>query len=84
MRVAVRLSGGLAARAGRPFLVLELPDGVTARALRQELERRFPELGDLLTGALAVAAGRVLGPDDPVDGGEEVALLLPVAGGGST
>ena len=79
--VRVRLGHAFHAPTGRSLLELELDDGATARDLTEAIGRRAPHLELLLQLALVVAAGRILRPDEEIPRDEEVALLLPAAGG---
>lgn len=81
MQVKVRLSGELARVTGAPRITLDLDDGATVRQLRRAVEARHPELGGALTSALSVIAGAHAPLDQPLRHGDEVALLLPAAGG---
>ena len=81
MQVRVRLSGELARATGAPRIALDLADGATVGELRQAVEARHPELGGALTSALPVIAGSHASLDHVLRHGDEVALLLPAAGG---
>ena len=81
MRVEVRAFGGVAERAGLTVLAVELPDGATVADLRAALARAHPDVA-LLLPRCAVAVDLEVAPDALVlRGGEEVAVLPPVAGG---
>ena len=81
MRVEVRAFGGVADRAGLTVLPVELPDGATVADLRAALARAHPDVA-LLMPRCAVAVDLEVAADDVVlHGGEEVAVLPPVAGG---
>jgi molybdenum cofactor biosynthesis protein MoaC/molybdopterin converting factor subunit 1 len=82
MRVEVRLFAMLRERAGRDRLELELPEGATvADAL--EAAGRESGLGELLEAMpVRVAVNReYAAEDEPVSGGDELALIPPVSGG---
>lgn len=83
MRLQVRLGPGLAQAAGVPGLVVEVPDGATAGQFLQEIERLHPYLSGLLATCVVTAGGRVVGRDEPLPGSGNVAILQPIAGGGS-
>lgn len=81
MQVQVRLSGALAARAGRPRLVADLPAPATAADLKRRLASEFPALAPIIDQAVTFAAGRHIAPEQPLADGQEIALVLPIAGG---
>jgi len=77
LTVAVRLNGPLAERLGARRS-MTLPDGATAddlvQALRDEAQVALP------TVAVGVA-GRVVGGATSLSDGDEIAVLVPYAGG---
>jgi molybdopterin synthase sulfur carrier subunit len=81
VRVQVRLGGGLATAAGTRRLGVELPPDATVDTLLLCLGEIEPAIAAGLDRALPVVRGT------PADGarrlaeGEEVALLIPIAGG---
>lgn len=77
MAVPVRLNGALAAALG-PRVQLDLDDGAAVRDLVAALGARAGL--DLPSVAVSIG-GRLAGLDEPLAGGGEVAVLLPVAGG---
>lgn len=79
MRVMVRLSRGLAEAVGQPRLAVDVPAGATVGDLVQHLHRQVPAAA--LVHAVAVVDGQCAPPGQPLAEGQEVALLLPVAGG---
>jgi molybdopterin converting factor small subunit len=82
VQVRIRLGSGLARLAPAPMLTLELPEGATVGELYDSLGASHPELAPALRSALAVLGGSQLERGRPLRHGDEVALLLPVAGGG--
>lgn len=81
MRVKVRFAAALARLAAAPQLTLDLPDGATVGELLQRLADEQPELAPALGAALPVRAGSHVERGDALADGDEVALLIPVAGG---
>lgn len=81
MRVNVRLSGELATRAGRPRFSVTLADGATVGDLTDLLRREYSEAAPLLDTAVPIIAGRHVTRSEPLADGQEVAFLLPIAGG---
>jgi molybdopterin converting factor small subunit len=65
------------------MLRLELPNGATVEDLYDLLASTTPELRPALSSALPVVGGEHVERERRLSHGEEVALLTPVAGGGS-
>ncbi len=81
MNVNVRLSVGLAQAVGNPRLTVSLPEDATVAELLAELGASYPQLYPKLNTAVAVIAGRHTPVTESLTTGQEVALLLPIAGG---
>ncbi|MGH7149759.1 MAG: MoaD/ThiS family protein [Planctomycetota bacterium] len=86
MIVAVRSIGPLAAALGGKRVEVELPAGTEVADLLDRLAKRSPPAAGLLgaggrSPAQVFRAGRSLGPADPLQAGDEVDLVLAVAGG---
>jgi molybdopterin converting factor small subunit len=81
MRIAVRLGSGLSRLAGRSRLELELADGATVGDLLERVASDRPELGSGMPSVLTVVRGSQVTGDRVLSDGEEVALLIPIAGG---
>jgi molybdopterin converting factor small subunit len=79
--VRVRLGGGLARLAAAPRLSIELREGATVTDLCATLAEREPRLAPALPGALTVIGGEQAERSRTLAAGEEVAFLIPVAGG---
>jgi molybdopterin converting factor small subunit len=57
----------------------EVPTGLNAGTLKQELQQRFPGLQQL---SYSIAVNRIIAPDEqPIADNDEVALLPPFSGG---
>jgi molybdopterin converting factor small subunit len=82
VQVRIRLGSGIARLAQSPLLTLELPEGATIDELYESLGASHPELAPALRSALAVVGGSQVERRRPLRHGDEVALLLPVSGGG--
>lgn len=83
MEAAVRVLAFAGARdvLGAAELRFPLPGPCTASELLAEVCSRFPALSPY-RGSIRVAVNGVYAaPGDPVQGGDEVALIPPVAGG---
>ncbi len=81
MQVRVRLGAGLTRLASSPLLSVELPDGATVEDLYARVGSEHPGLAPALRSVLPVVAGEHVRPTRPLEHGQLVALLLPVAGG---
>jgi molybdopterin converting factor small subunit len=81
MRVRVRLGAGLSRFADAPLLSLELADGASVDDLLTALGADQPALAPALRSALPVLAGEHVEREQRLSANDEVALLIPVAGG---
>lgn len=81
MNIRVRLSAGLAQFAGNSRLVVNLAEGATVTDLLNHLRTEHPAIAPKLDIAIPMVAGRPAGYSELLTAGQEVALLLPVAGG---
>ncbi|MCG3207905.1 MAG: hypothetical protein FOGNACKC_01505 [Anaerolineae bacterium] len=81
MNVNVRLSVGLAQSVGNPRLTVILPEGATIAELLVQLGDSYPQLQPKLNTAVPMIAGRHTPVSESLTAGQEVALLLPIAGG---
>jgi MoaE-MoaD fusion protein len=81
MRIEVRWFGGLADRVGGARSHLEVPDDATVADLRAAAAAAHPHVAPLLERVNVAVDLEVAGPDRPLAGAREVAMLPPVAGG---
>jgi molybdopterin converting factor small subunit len=81
VQIRVRLGAGLARFAGSPLLAVELPDSSSVDDLLAALGERHPDLAPALPSALPVVRGSHVERSAALSPGDEVALLIPVAGG---
>jgi molybdopterin synthase sulfur carrier subunit len=81
MHVLVRLGSGLAAAAGTSRLRVELPRESTVETLLARLGEAEPAIAPALDSALPVLRGTHASGGQTLADGDEVALLIPVAGG---
>jgi molybdopterin converting factor small subunit len=81
MEVRIRLGAGIARLASTPLLAVELPDGATVDTLYERLGEDHPDLAPALRSALPVIGGRHAERSQSLAHGDEIALLIPVAGG---
>ncbi|MFC6592811.1 molybdopterin converting factor subunit 1 [Deinococcus lacus] len=78
MKITVLFFAHLRQAAGLDSVTVELPSGATVRGLAAELESRLPVS---LRGCMAAVNEAYAGADTPLQEGDEVAFLPPVAGG---
>ena len=81
MHVQVRFGSGLATAAGTSRLGVELPPDSTVATLIEHLGELEPALAGGLEAALPVVYGVHAMSDQRLADGDEIALLIPVAGG---
>lgn len=81
MNIHVRFSVGLAQLVGNPRLAVTLGEEATVADLLDHLRAQHPALAERLDIAIPMISGRHASQSDPLRAGQEVALLLPVAGG---
>ncbi len=81
MHISVRFSQGLAQAAGTPRTQVAMNEGATLSELYLLLGAQYPRLSSQLSKAVAVASGQIISPEEPLNAGQEVALLLPISGG---
>ena len=81
MNVHVRLSAGLAPTGGSTRLLVNLTEEATVADLLAHLREQYPALAQKMIPAIAMVAGRPAAPSDRLVEAQEVALLLPAAGG---
>jgi sulfur-carrier protein len=79
--VQVRLGSGLATAAGTRRLRVELPREATVDTLLARVGELEPDIAAALGSALPVVKGTHADRAQPLAEGDEVALLIPVAGG---
>ena len=81
MQIQTRLSGELAQLVGTPRLFVTLPPAATVADLVAQLQQEYPTAIDYLETAVPIISGRHVSPTELLTAGQEVALLLPIAGG---
>jgi molybdopterin converting factor small subunit len=81
VRIRVRLGAGLSRFAEAPLLSVDLAEGASVEELLAALGREQPALEPALRSALPVLDGAHVERAQPLQAGDEVALLIPVAGG---
>jgi molybdopterin converting factor small subunit len=81
VRIRVRLGAGLSRFADAPLLSIDLADGASVDDLLAALSAQQPSLEPALPSVLPVVAGTHVEREQQLHAGDEVALLIPVAGG---
>ena len=81
MKVHVRLFALARQRAGRPEVVVELPEPATVADLKRSLVEALPELAPLASSLMIAVDSEYAGDDQVVAPGSEIAVIPPVSGG---
>ncbi len=81
MTVHVRLGAGLAQKVGSARLSVSLSEGSTVADLREQLRAQHPGAAPQLAAAVPVIDGQHVAWTVPLSSDQEVAFLLPIAGG---
>lgn len=81
MNIRIRLSAGLAQYAGSTRLTVQVEDDATVADILAELQRTHSDLASRLDSAVSIIAGQHVPQSHVLEDGQEIALLLPVAGG---
>jgi molybdopterin converting factor small subunit len=81
VRIRVRLGAGLSRLADAPLLSIDLAEGASVDDLLAALGAQQPTLESALPSVLPIVAGTHVEREQRLSAGDEVALLIPVAGG---
>ena len=81
MKIQVRFSAGLTQLVGHPRLAVILAEDATVADLLHYLRTQHPALEQRIDMAIPMVSGRYVAQSERLLAGQEVALLLPVAGG---
>jgi molybdopterin converting factor small subunit len=81
MRIDVRLGSGLSRLGGGPHLAIEVAEGATVGDVLHRVASERSALAAGLPSALTVVRGTQVGRDRVLEEGEELAVLMPAAGG---
>lgn len=79
--ITVRVNGSLVEALGASRTTLQLPPTATVSDLVTALADRHPAAGDLLARAVVVMGGKHVERSAMLDDRQEIALLMPIAGG---
>ena len=81
MQVSIRLSAALAQITGLPRVQVDVADDATVATATAALIARYPGLAARLKHAVPILAGAHATATDHLAPGQELAFLMPVAGG---
>ena len=81
MQINIRLSGELATQAGRHRFTMSLADSATVADLLAQLRQEYQQLWPRIDAAVPIISGKHVTQAEPLVDGQEVAFLLPIAGG---
>ena len=81
MQITVRINGVLASKIGLSRLSINLSPPATIQDLHQQLQSQYPQLSPEIGRAVAVIGGVHQAKTAVLQDGQEVALLVPIAGG---
>lgn len=79
--ISVRVNGALAQQIGSSRIQVALPEGATVADLLDALSRQHPTSSDLIRRAIPVIQGSHVSPEATLPAGQQISLLMPVAGG---
>lgn len=79
--VRVRAFARMRELLGNDVVEIEVRDGACVADLVQTLRERFERTTDLLAVTKIARNGRIVGADECIAAGDEIALLPPVSGG---
>jgi len=81
MQITVRVNGVLAQKMGTARFPVTLPTPARIQDLRQYLQTQYPGLSVEIERAVTVVSGVHKPATTLLQDGQEIALLMPVAGG---
>ena len=81
MQVSIRLSAALAQITGAPRVQVDVAEDATVAAATAALLVQYPTLAPRLKHAVPILAGAHVTANDHLVPGQELAFLMPVAGG---
>jgi molybdopterin synthase catalytic subunit len=81
MTITVKLFAVVRERAGVAELRLDLPHRATVRAAAEALAEKLPAIRELLPRAAFAVNREYFGHDEPLNDGDELAVIPPVSGG---
>ena len=81
MQVTVRINGILASNIGVARLAITLPSPATIQDLQQHLQDQYPHLAPEINRTVPVIGGAHQAVTAVLQDGQDIALLMPIAGG---
>jgi molybdopterin synthase catalytic subunit/molybdopterin synthase sulfur carrier subunit len=81
LNINVRINGELARDLGTARLQVAVAEPATLADLLEQLRQQYPRSRPKLESAIPFSVGQHLPPTASLADGQEVALLMPVAGG---
>lgn len=81
MRVEITLFAAARELAGAETVTIDVPLDAIAATVLQTLANQHPRLRELLPACRLAVDLRFVPPDEPIAGGQQVALIPPVSGG---
>lgn len=81
MVLSIRINGLLAQEIGTTRLHVDVNPSTTIEALIQELKAKYPQSAETLQVAIPFVGGRHLDKTTTLKQGQQIALLMPAAGG---
>ena len=81
MNINVRFNGALAQKIGTSRLQVQIQNPGAVSDLINHLQAQYPQAAPQFKQVVPFVAGQHLSLDAPLSDNQEVALLLPVAGG---
>lgn len=84
MKIGVKLFATLRDRAGAKEVAVQLPEGATVAALREQLAADYPAMAPSLGSCIVAVNQQFAPPDTRLGEADEVALFPPVSGGSAS
>ena len=81
MFINVRVNSVLAQEMGASRLRVQVDGPASVTDLLDELRRQYPNSAEMLSQVIPIVDGQHVPPTDDIAEGQEVDLLMPVAGG---
>ncbi|MEM7348226.1 MAG: MoaD/ThiS family protein [Chloroflexota bacterium] len=81
MNINVRLNGALAQQIETTRLRVQLADSATVADLLDHLRHQYPNAASMINQTVPFVAGKHLSATTQLTPNQDIALLLPVAGG---
>ena len=79
--INVRLSSQIADTLGTNRVSVTVDEASTVSDVKEEIKKKHPDTEDQLDGTLPVISGKMVNSDQQISQGENIAFLIPAAGG---